>query len=963
MKKHYSLALAVVLQLCCAAYLQASNPTATAGNPVTHRVAAVPFNGAQAWPGKLVVRVLPAYRDLCSPAGIADPKFQEALGRIQAVSVQRKYPNLRQPVNALNRYGRKPIDMSLVYEVRFDPRFTLSEAIQSLMGTGLLAYAEPLYLHNFDYTTNDPDLSSQYHITKIQAPAAWDIQKGDTNVSVGIVDSGTDWDHPDLQANIKYNYADPIDGVDNDADGYIDNYRGWDVSENDNDPMVVSQDHGSHVSGCAAAVTDNATGVASPGFRCRFVGVKASLDGSTTSIDNGYDGIVYAATVANCDIVNCSWGRPGGPSTFEEEVIDLVTFDYDALVVAAAGNSSSDMDHYPSSYRHAFSVASTTITDGKSGFSNYGYNVDIAAPGSNIYSTVFNNNYVSYSGTSMASPVVAGCAALVKSQFPSMNALQIAEQLRTTSDNIYTVSGNSAYRDKLGKGRVNLFRAVSDSLSPGVIVEQVVTRDGNDGVFVIGDTLQFVATFKNLLRPTTALACSMTTGTPAYMQVIQSSFTIGALGTLDTVSNFSIPFKAVVQAGTPTNQAVTFRLVLTDGSWTDAFAFRVTVNVDYINIAVNDVATSITSKGLIGYNQSGQIEGLGFTYMGGPTILYEMGLMVGASGTQVSDYVRGDGGTYDSDFSSFRTVSSQEPGTVSDFDAYGQFVDNGPTSSTPLPILVSHRAYAWAAPAADRKYIIVDYTIRNNGVNTLNNLYAGIFADWDVPQYANNKADTDAGRKMGYTWSTDAGGIWAGIKLLTSGGFNHYAVDNVTGGNGGLDLSDGFSNAEKYSALSTSRSPAGNTATTGNDVIDVVSSGPFTLASGDSVRVAFALIAGEDLTMIQASADAAQVRWDNTVLTTGLTELPAAGAFGLTAVYPNPAGNNAMLLFDLDRSGSVELVLYNALGEQVQTVLAQTLGAGAYSIGVNLSELGAGSYFVRLTSNGQTSTRPLHIVR
>ena len=224
--------------------------------------------------------------------------------------MQRKYPQLRQPSVAVNRYGRKPIDMSLVYEVRFNPSFTLSEAIQSLLSTGILAYAEPLYLHELDYTPNDPDITSQYHINKIQAPAAWDIQKGDTNISVGIVDSGTDWDHPDLEDNIKYNYADPIDGIDNDADGYIDNFRGWDVSENDNNPMVVNQDHGSHVSGCAAATTDNGVGVASPAFRCRFVGVKSSLDGSTTSIDNGYDGIVYAATVANCDIVNCSWDEP-----------------------------------------------------------------------------------------------------------------------------------------------------------------------------------------------------------------------------------------------------------------------------------------------------------------------------------------------------------------------------------------------------------------------------------------------------------------------------------------------------------------------------------------------------------------------------------------------------------------------------------------------------------------------------
>jgi hypothetical protein len=156
---------------------------------------------------------------------------------------------------------------------------------------------------------------------------------------------------------------------------------------------------------------------------------------------------------------------------------------------------------------------------------------------------------------------------------------------------------------------------------------------------------------------------------------------------------------------------------------------------------------------------------------------------------------------------------------------------------------------------ADRKYIIVEYTIRNTGSSTLTDLYGGIFADWDIPLYSNNKADEDLSRKMGYCWSTDAAGLYAGIKVLTATPFNHYAADNVTGGGGGLDLSDGFDESEKYATLSTYRPTAGATASTGNDVIDIVSSGPFTVGAGDSVTIAFALIAGESLTMIQDAAD------------------------------------------------------------------------------------------------------------
>ena len=929
-------------------------------NPVEKRAALVEYHGAKAQAGKLVVKVQPAYRAACTSAGIFEPRFQNALQQLQAVSMSPKFPRAQVEMGALNRYGRPKTDLSLVYQIDLNGSVELEKAIQQLMGTGILVYAEPLYIHDLYYTPNDPSLSNQYAITKIQAPNAWNITQGDTNVVIGIVDSGTDWDHPDLQANIAYNWNDPIDGQDNDNDGYIDNFRGWDVSENNNDPMVVNSDHGSHVSGCAAAVTDNATGVASPGFRCKFLPVKSCLDVSTTSIDNGYDGVYYAAA-HGCDVINCSWGRTGGPSQFEQDVVNFAVLDHDAVVVGAAGNGGIEEDHYPSSYSNVVSVASTSSTDNKSGFSSYSYNVDVCAPGTSILSTVFNDTYTSYSGTSMASPIAAGGVALVRSRFPWMNSMQAAEQLRITCDNIYNVSSNSAYRDKLGKGRINLYRAVTDSTSPGVVVDQLTTYDGNDNVFIAGDTLQFTALFKNLLRPTANLVCSLST-TSTDVTILANSFAAGSIAMMDTASNFTLPYRVRINPGTALNTVVPFKITMTDGTWSDFYSFSLVVNVDYINIQINDVGTSITSKGLIGYNESGQVQGIGFSYMGGPTILYEMGLMVGAAGTQVSDNVRGTGSTYDTDFSSVLTVSGQEPGVVSDYDAYGKFADNGATSANPLPVLITHRAYAWAQPAADRKYIIVEYTIRNTGSSTLTDLYGGIFADWDIPLYSNNKADEDLSRKMGYCWSTDAAGLYAGIKVLTATPFNHYAADNVTGGGGGLDLSDGFDESEKYATLSTYRPSAGATASTGNDVIDIVSSGPFTVGAGDSVTIAFALIAGESLTMIQDAADAAQIRYDNSS-PTGLSPLPVAGNTRLTSVYPNPASSAVSVDFSL-RSGSFATIgIYSLSGELMKSVLSEQLAAGRYTLNVDVNSLATGTYMVRMVADGVQQLLPIQVVR
>lgn len=910
-------------------------------------------------PGFVVIKMKPEFRSFCSATSINEPKIQSVLNQYYASEVAKKFPKSLPPANLKNRHGENSIDLSLIYQIKVSIGTDIQHLTEALNKTGAVAYAEPLYIQKMDYTPNDPSVGTQYQFTKISAYLAWDVWKGDTNTVVGIVDSGTDWDHPDIQANLKLNYADPIDGIDNDADGYIDNFHGWDMSENDNNPMNAGSTHGAHVTGCAAAVTDNNVGVSSPAFNCRILPVKASNDASSTSIDNGYDGIVYAAD-HGANIINCSWGRTGGVSQFEQDIIDYAVLDKDALVIAAAGNGNTEEEHYPSSYNNCVSVASTTSTDSRSSFSSYSYSVDVCAPGTNIYATDYNDTYSTQSGTSMASPIAAGCAALIKSRFPSFTALQVAEQLRNTSDNIYAVGGNVAFAGKLGKGRVNLFRAVTDTLSPGVVVRKLNINDGNDGVFIVGDTLNINNLLENLLRPTVNLTCSLTTPSTAYLQILNSTSSFGVLNTNDTASNYSLPYRVVIKAGTPQNTEVILKLTLTDGTWTDNFSFKIIINEDYINIDINDIATSITSKGLIGYNQSGQTQGLGFKYQGGTTILYEMSLMVGANGTQVSDFFRGDGTSSDEDFSPIATVSRQIPSVVSEFDAVGSFEDNGPTSATPINVLITHHAYAWT-PVPDNKYIMVQYSIKNIGTSSLTDFAAGLVADWDIPAFGNNKASTDVARRMGYVWSTDVAGLWAGIKLLShTGNFNHYAIDNYAA-NGGLDLSDGFSNAEKYTSMTTSRADAGILqAATGNDVISSVSSMGVNLAAGDSIEVAFALIAGEDLSMIQASADAAQIKYDNVLAVSSINSNSTITQ--LNGIYPNPSNKQTRIEFALAANAKTTLSVYNLLGEKMKDIISENLAVGTYSLIIDTSDLAAGSYICRMQSGSVQSTLPLNII-
>ncbi len=902
----------------------------------------------------IIIKVKSSARALCGLNSIDEPKIQQALARIGAGTVSKMFPHALMTEGQRNKMGKPFVDLSLVYKIQYSGNMRVEEAIHYMQATGLVEYAEPKYIQHYCFTPNDPSLGSQYAITKINALNAWNVWQGDTNTVIGIVDSGTDPNHPDLAANLKHNYADPIDGIDNDGDGFVDNFSGWDISENDNDATVGGQVHGSHVSGCADAVTNNGVGVASPGFKCKFLPVKSSLDASTTSIDNGFEGITYAAD-HGCSVINCSWGRAGGPSQFEQDVINYASINHDAVMVVAAGNDNSQEDFYPANYENAVSIAATSTNDARASFSNYGYGIDACAPGNNIFSTVYNDTYTNMSGTSMASPIAAGCVAMIRSKFPAYNAAQAAQQLRVTCDNIYGVAANAAFVNKLGKGRVNLFKAVTDSVSEGIQVTNLNVSDGNDEAFVINDTLRMGALFTNLLQPASNLNVVLST-TSTYVTIIDSTFNIGALNTLASISNSSSPFSVRINPTAPANTVVVFKMTMTDGTYTDFFAFSVVVNVDYLNIDVNDVATSITSIGRIGYNTAGPGQGLGFTYMGGGTLMYEAGLMTGVSASQVSNNVRGATAT-DNDYQSVQIVQRVAPG-ISAFDAEGKFND-AIAATGPMNILIHHRAYAWTS-AADRKYIMVRYTIKNTGGSALSNFYAGIFADWDVlPNYANNKATVDMSRRLGYAYSTDVGGFYAGVKLLSAGGFNQYAADNDATGQGGVNLSDGYSTDEKYLTMSTMRTDAGVPGT-GNDVIDVVSSGPFTIGAGDSIVVAFALLAANDLPTLQAGADAAQIMYDG-LFTNSIQEISMANDFNMSQSFPNPSNGQATIVFSLPESNATELTIYNTLGEKVKTILSEKLNAGTYSVVVDLSSVTNGNYFYRLSAGKNSKTLPVII--
>jgi subtilisin family serine protease len=322
-----------------------------------------------------------------------------------------------------------------------------------------------------EFVPNDPSYGLQYHHARMQNDLAWNTTLGIPSVMMGITDDGVDLDHVDLVANVWTNPGEIAgNGVDDDANGYIDDVHGWDFVFNGNDPNPNgTDDHGTHVAGIAGARTNNAIGVAGTAGGSTILPLQFYSSGQSWTaaiiaqsfaygVDNGAQ---ILSTSYNMD------GWVGDPTV-------LAAFDYiydqGALHFNSAGNNNA-LNPPRQAFHQSFLVASTDANDVKSSFTNYGTGVDVAAPGSSIYATVPNNGYGTKSGTSMAAPNAAGAAALIWSAHPTWTRDQVAAQLYFTADNIDAL--NPSYAGLLGSGRVNPYRGITQTLPAPKLVSAV----------------------------------------------------------------------------------------------------------------------------------------------------------------------------------------------------------------------------------------------------------------------------------------------------------------------------------------------------------------------------------------------------------------------------------------------------------------------------------------------------------
>ncbi|MEK6968781.1 MAG: S8 family serine peptidase [Nanoarchaeota archaeon] len=390
----------------------------------------------------------------------------------QWAETKKKYPKraARSPLNS------QPPDMDNIYVMTVNEQTDLNKLLTSYQSDPNIEFAERVYFRKTFATPTDNYFQNQWHHKTIESEKAWDITTGSADIIIAVIDTGIDAEHNDLKQKIKHKSSDQIDGIDNDGNGKIDDYSGWDFAElpsqlsskcrdpdcytEDNDP-TDAHGHGTGTSGTVAAQANN-NGVVGACWNCMILPLRAGIRviNNNGDIDGYVDdnaivkSIMYAAD-NGADVISMSFGGPEEVNAFK------IALDYAAslgvILVAAAGNDGNygNPVSYPGYYDNVIAVAATDPQDRLTSFSEYGSWVDIAAPGAGIYTDSPGQTVKAISGTSFSTPMVAGVIGLMLSKNPALTDAQVKSILYQTVDPI-----NYANSRRINGGRVNAFKAL-----------------------------------------------------------------------------------------------------------------------------------------------------------------------------------------------------------------------------------------------------------------------------------------------------------------------------------------------------------------------------------------------------------------------------------------------------------------------------------------------------------------------
>lgn len=868
---------------------------------------------------------------------------------------------------------------SLLYELSKVKKLTFYEQIDPVKMANLIAknpnveYAEPIpKSYIFTDEINDPDLNQLYHLYLIKAFDAWELMTGDT-VLIGVVDTGIDFEHEDLVNQVWYNPGEngkdefgndkSTNGIDDDGNGFIDDWRGWDFGSEsgyDNDP-TYGGDHGVHVSGIAAAQVNNSIGTAGTNPRAKIIPVKIGPDfGLDNSVYNEYEGLLYAALMG-ADVINCSWGSSSYSQT--NDVVVKTAIELGALVVAAAGNNNRNQAFYPASFDGVLSVASSAEDDIRSGFSNFNTRVDISAPGTFIYSTVPNNKYDFKSGTSMASPVAAGAAAVLCSQYPNYTPQQIKSLLVVNADNIDELNPN--YEGLIGSGRLNLYNAITRKINNAInLKEEIITSDEPSGLIKAGSKIKLDLVFENILDGLDNL--QLVVGNDKFVK-LDINNTIFDFNNISSGEIFSVTDNIEITIPEETPENYKFNILISayhNGERLQDFYVSFIANPSYLDLKNDDMAMTVTSNGNHGYNDfSENLQGIGFQFKDAVDILFEGGFMMTQKGkVYVADGIRNRSSVKDKDLFSLEKINREDHGTFTVINSkYTDKVEGGIGNfdSLAIGLEVKQEAYLFTDDGLENS-ILLRYIIHNNYSYDMDSIYAGLFYDWDI---------SDGGQKdlirfdttdmTGYAEVVEGKGTPViGVHLHSKLPFNCYAIDNAAFQEE-MGIYDGFSEAEKQMTLSSGI--ARLSSRPNKDGSMVISAGPLFIPAGKKVEILFSINANYNEVDIRESIRKLDEKLKSFDLQ---SKVVTKKTLNIEKLYPSPVASNKTVEAYINSQAvtEVDMKIFDYRGRVVIDLGTKRLMTGYNPIEFSTSGISQGAYYFGVVKDGELFTYPFTVI-
>jgi len=886
-------------------------------------------------------------------------------------------------------------ELSKVFKARLSGSGDMEQAAKIITNQSSVAYAEPIYRHQLFLEPNDPLLSDdgQAYLEAVNAPQAWDITTGSSEVVIGIIDTGTQLDHPDLASQIWQNPGETgtdaqgnsksDNGIDDDNNGFVDDVNGWDFVGDDPGTNPGSSSHGTHVTGIAAAATDNSEGVASLGFNTRFIPIKVTNDAGGP-IRFGFEAMLYAADLG-VDIINASWGSTQF-SQFGQDVVETVT-EMGTLVISAAGNSNNDRTFFPAGYPEVIAVAAATSGQEKADFSSFGPFVDVSAPGNMILSSVLPENggpYAPSSGTSMAAPVVAAQAALVKAVHPGIDPDQLRAQIiaNTSPMNIPFESEFSEF--ELGSGFVQADQAIGNQASSIEIFASAFhdSSGNNNGVFEQGEIITAQLNLKNYGVDLAGADVTITSLAPETFPLSDGSssqtISINSLAHSSSLNLSPVDFQVTSKA--EIDQKVLVRLTYSypDGTETNE-VISTTLLPSFATLAANTIEVSVDGGGHIGFtNFPENSKGAPFIIrqfsttdqVTGVPLLREGGLLFGnasentGSSFAVSSAIRSaDPNSAEQDF------AIREPVTVETIDDAGSqrssvvFTDIDAGAET-YNMIVRNRSFQFNEEGHEQ-YSLFQYEFENRDPNRdYNSFRAGLFFDFDLPftEAANDTAWYDASRDLIIAQNKtnpEDETLFIGATVAEGIG-TPWIIDNARTDEFFFGIDDGFTEEEKWRSLSVGELSEGSRslrAGPGN-LSFVVGSNELSIQRETSRQLNFIIAYGFERSEMLAQINNARERINQTIVSREDEEfIEQPREFRIKSVYPNPFNPSTTISYQLSQAQTIELTIYDILGRKVKSLFQGRQTVGVHELSIDASSLSSGVYILQLRGEKNLMSR------